>query len=312
MSKWRLAALLVVAALLVGCGAAAQPTASAPPKAAEPFMLALPRIIVSVDAAGNPSLLGLSPALFGMDARLPQPLVDALVAGSVQHIEVRILGSGLALIVNGKPLPHIGWDDEALIQGTDFAQALLGQDLTTVKKLLPAVRRLGLDLVVRLPKKAGASDIPLISLEEGAKIAPQPPNGPATAIVKLDAKIDNQGLPSIFDLTSGDLATLGMSISPVLDQDTLKRLQDANIQHLLIRSQPGGLFIYTNGKPLPHIVWDSRFLTNAAELFGQMMPDSPYRELINTLAPGLDRADINVLVLLPPAAGAPAIPPPQR
>lgn len=312
MSRWTLAALLVATVLLVGCGAAAQPAATTPPKAAEPFMLALPRIIVTVDAAGNPSVLGLSPALFGMEARFPQPLLDSLVAANIQHLEVRILGSGLVFFVNGKPLPHIGWDDEALTQGADLAQAMMGQDLSTAKKLLPIVRRLGLDVIVRLPKKGGAADIPLISLEEGVKVAPQVSTEPATAVIKLDAKIDDQGIPSIFDLTAKDLAALGMAAPSVLDADTLKRLQSANIQHLLIRSRPGGLFFYVNGKPLPHLVWDSRFLTNAAELFGQMMPDSPYRALITEIAPGMDRADIDVLVLLPFAAGAPAVPLPQR
>lgn len=312
MSRRTLTALLVAAVLLIGCGSAAQPAASATPKAAEPFMLALPRIIVTVDATGNPSVLGISPALFGMDARFPQPLLDSLVAANIQHLEVRILGSGLVLIVNGKPLPHIGWDDEALTQGADFAQAMMGQDLSTAKKLLPVVRRLGLDVIVRLPKKGGAADLPLMSLEEGAKVAPQASAGPATAVVKLDAKIDDKGMPSIFDLTAKDLAAIGMAAPVVLDAETLKRLQGANVQHLLIRSKPGGLFIYVNGKPLPHLIWDSRFLTNAAELFGQLMPDSPYRALVTEIAPGVDRADIDVLVLLPPATGASAVPLPQR
>ncbi|MDQ1301425.1 MAG: hypothetical protein QG637_1346 [Chloroflexota bacterium] len=309
MSRWTMAALLVATVLLAGCGSAAQP---ATPQAAEPFMLALPRIVVTVDAAGNLSILGLSPALFGMDARFPQPLLDTLIAANVQHLEARILGRGLVIYVNGKPLPHIGWDDAALTQGADFAQAMMGQDLSTVKKLLPIVRRLGLDVVVRLPKKAGAADLPLISLEEGAKIVPQTAAGPATAIVKLDAKIDNQGVPLIFDLTAADFAAFGMAAPSVLDADTLKRLQGANIQHLLIRSKPGGLFIYVNGKALPHLVWDSQFLTNAAELFGQLMPDSPYIPLVTQIAPGLDRADIDVLVLLPPTAGAATVPLPQR
>ncbi len=309
MSRWTLAALLVVTMLLVGCGSAAQPAAQ---KAAEPFMLALPRIVVNVDAAGNPSILGLSPALFGMDARFPQPLLDTLIAANVQHLEARILARGLVIYVNSKPLPHIGWDDEALAQGADLAQVMMGQDLGTVKKLLPIVRRLGLDVVVRLPKKTGTADIPLITLEEGAKIVPETAAGPATAIIKLDAKIDDKGMPGIFDVTAKDLSALGVEVPPVLDADTLKRLQGANIQHLLIRSKPGGLFIYVNGKPLPHLVWDSRFLTNAAELFGQLMPDSPYGPLVTEIAPGLDRADIDVLVLLPPAAGAKTLPLPER
>lgn len=308
MSRWTCAALLLAATLLVGCGSAA----STPPKAAEPFMLALPRIVVNVDAAGNFNILGISPALFGMDARFPQPLLDTLIVADIQHLEIRTLSRGLLIFVNGKPLPHIGWDDEALLQTADLAQALLGQDLSTAKKLLPIVRRLGLDVVVRLPRQKGAQDIPLIGLEEGAQVVARPSEGPVTAIVKLDAKIDSQGMPGIFDVTAADLATLGLNMAPVLDATTLGQLQAANMQYLHIRSQPGGLFFYANGKPLPHLIWDSQLLMNAAELFKRLMPDSPYNVLIGEVAPGLDRADIDVVVLLPKAAGAPAVPLPER
>ena len=51
MSKSTWIAMLVAVVLLVGCGSAAQP---APPKTPEPFMLALPRLVVTVDNAGNP------------------------------------------------------------------------------------------------------------------------------------------------------------------------------------------------------------------------------------------------------------------
>jgi hypothetical protein len=309
MSRSTWIVMLVTVALLVGCGSAAQP---APPKTPEPFMLALPRVEVTVDNTGNPRLFGLSPATFGMDAKLPKSLVDSLVAGDVQHIEARVVGDGLKLFANGKPLPYIGWNDEGLIQAADLAQAFTGQDLGAAKKLLPVLRRLGLDVVVRLPKKAGAAEIPLISLEEGAKTAPQPSGGPASAIVKMDLKLDDKGQPGILDVTAADLATLGMNMAPVLDQETLQRLQKANIQHLLVRTKPGGLYLFANGKPLPYLAWDARFLTNAAELYGQLAPDSPYRELINMVAPGLERADVDVLVNLPKAANAPVIPPPQR
>ncbi len=312
MSRWTWTALLVVAALLVGCGPAATPQSAGQAKGSEPFMLALPRIVVNVDEAGNPSFLGLSPATFGMDAKLPKPLIDTLVSGNVQHVEVRIVGNGLILFANGKPLPHIGWDDQALAQTIDLVQVFTGQDVSTIKKLLPIVRRLGLDVALRLPKKSGAADIPMISVEEGAKVAAQPSGGAATAVVKMDVKIDDKGQPSIFDLTAKDLEQLGMAMPAVLDADTLKRLQAANIQHVYVRTQPGVLNLYANGKPLLHLIWDSRMLTNAAELFGQLQPDSPYREVAKMLLPGLEQADIDVLLYLPKAAGAQEIPAPQR
>lgn len=312
MSRWTLVALLVVAVLLTACSPAAQPAASAPPRSAEPFVLALPRIVVNVDATGNLDLFGLSPALFGLDVRFPQPLLDTLIAADIQHLEVRTASTGLLLFVNGKPMPHIGWDDEALEQTADLAGVMLGQDLSAARKLLPLVRRLGLDVVVRLPRKSGATEIPLIGSEEVARLAPKPSEGPTTAIVKLDAKIDDQGLPSVFDLTAADLTSLNLNLAPLLDQDTLARIKAANLQHLYIRSQPGGLFFYANGKPLLHLIWDSQFLTNAVEVYGRVDPTSPYLKLLKEVAPGLDRADIDVLLTLPTAPGAPAVPLPPR
>ncbi|MGC8780382.1 MAG: hypothetical protein ACP5UQ_05895 [Anaerolineae bacterium] len=312
MSRWTLIVVLVAAVMLTGCGTPAQPAAPAPPRSAEPFVLALPRIVVNVDAAGNLDLFGLSPALFGLDVRFPQPLLDTLVAADIQHLEVRTASAGLLLFVNGKPMPYIGWDDEALEQTADLAGVMLGQDLSAAKKLLPLVRRLGLDVVVRLPRKSGAAEIPLISLEEGARVAPKPTEGPATAIVKLDAKIDEQGLPLAFDLTAADLTALNLNLAPLFDQDTLARIKAANLQHLYIRSQPGGLFFYANGRPLLHLVWDSQFLANAVEVYGRVDPASPYLKLLKEVAPGLDRADIDVLLMLPTAANAPAVPLPPR
>jgi len=313
MSRWTLVVFLAVAILLAGCGSAAQPAAtSAPPRSAEPFMLALPRLVVNVDKAGNLSFFGLSPATFGMDVRFPQPLLDTLIAADVQHLEIRTASVGLLLFVNGKPMPHIGWDDEALEQAADVAGVMLGQDLSVAKKLLPLLRRLGLDIVVRLPRKEGAAEIPLINPEEAGRLAPKPTEGPATAIVKLDAKIDEQGLPSAFDLTAADLASLNLNLAPLLDQDTLARVKNANLQHLYIRSQPGGLFFYANGRPLPHLVWDSQLLANAVTIYNQLEPGSPYLPLLKEIAPGLDRADIDILLMLPTAAGAPAVPLPQR
>ena len=95
MSRWTLAAFVVAAVLLAGCGAAATP----PGSEAEPFMVALPRIVIHVDAEGNFNAFGLTPALFGMDVRFPQPLLDTLIAADIQHLEIRTFGHGLTIFV---------------------------------------------------------------------------------------------------------------------------------------------------------------------------------------------------------------------
>ena len=79
-------------------------------------------------------------------------LIDSLMAANVQTIELRQTGDGVAVLVNGKPLPHIAWTDESLKQMTDVAAMFNVQGLDLLKKVLPIVRRLGVNVVLRLPR----------------------------------------------------------------------------------------------------------------------------------------------------------------
>jgi hypothetical protein len=273
-------------------------------------MIALPRIEVAFDKEGNPSILGFNPALLGLNLggfKLDKASVDMLMAGNVQHIELRMIGNGFAPFINGKPMPQIAWDDESLLQAADLAAVMNVQGVATIKQLLPIVRRLGLALVLRFPRPAGAAEIPLAS-EQAAKITPAPVSGAPWAIVKGEIWFDEKGQPGLLGVTAEDLAALGVGLPAVLTPEQIQAFKANNLQYLELRGQPDGFHLYMNGKPLPGLVWDGQLMTNAAEVYAQLAPTSPYIELVKLAAPQLPSADIDILLHFPVAAGQELIP----
>lgn len=314
MRKSAWASLLVVALLLTACGTAMQPSAPAKTESGEAFLLALPRLVVDFDASGTPSAFGLKldevGRLLGQDlssVRLNRFYTDWMTAANIQHIEMRQTGDGLALLVNGVPLPHIAWTDQSLQRAADVAAALNLQGMDVVRELLPMVRRLGLDVVLRFPLQPGARAIPLA--EPSLAVAPAKPEQTApTAVIRFEVKYDGRGVPAILGLSAQDLRALGLDLPLALAPDAIRTLQGSNIQYVQIRTKPDGMYVYVNGEPLPNLVWDNTLLVNAANLYAQMNPGSPFVELARQVVPSLDNLDMDILLHFPRAPDVAPIP----
>jgi|YNPNPStandDraft_1061719.scaffolds.fasta_scaffold04410_7 hypothetical protein len=311
-SLWVL--FVIVSLLVAACGPATVPATPPETETGEVFQIALPRVIIDFDAEGVPSVWGMKVAdvgrLLNMDLsmlRIDKFYVDWMTAANVQHIDLRYTGAGVALLVNGKMLPHLAMTDEALSSAIDFAKLFNVQGTDLLKKLIPIVRRLGLDITVRFPKQAGAAEIPFAS-DEVALATAQPEEGPAAAIARFEIKYDANGVPAILGISAQDLLALGINLPVALHPTTLATLQYYNIQHMELRGKPDGLYVYVNGSPLPNIVWDNDMLINAADIYAQTNPASPYIELAKTLVPTVDNIDLDILVHFPLAAGATPIP----
>jgi len=175
-------------------------------------------------------------AMLGQDLstlRLDPFLVNWMTNANIQHIEMRQTGDKLALLVNGKPMPHLAWDDKALTQAMDLAALFLpGSEnlFTTIKKFLPLVSRLGVDVTLRFPLQKGATAIPLA--DPSVALAPlNPSKDPASIILKFEVKYDDQGVPSVLGLSGYDLAALGLPLPVAIDKGVLKNIQSQNIQN---------------------------------------------------------------------------------
>jgi hypothetical protein len=311
---WLIVPIVILMVFVAGCQKATEPKTEAKTKTGELFMIALPRLELKIDSEGNPSVLGVSPAALkavGLDLgglTFPKETVQKMTDAGIQHIELSFVGDGLGILVNGQPVPQLGWSGESLQSAIDLAGVLGLQNAGLYSKLVPIANRLGLDLVLRFPTQPGAAEIPLAEPGAAGNVTLAPTSDPASAIVKMELKYDENGKPTVMGLGAEDMTALGMSMPGTLPPETIAKLQAGNIQNLELRTKPDGMYIYVNGSPLPNLVWDRNMLTYVAKLYGQADPKNPLLEVVNAVLPNLDRLDIGILMHFPPAAGAEAIP----
>jgi hypothetical protein len=305
---------LILALVLVGCGKPVEPPEPSTTPSGEVFQIALPRIVIDVDKDGNPNVLGLSPAVLkglGVDLagmQVPVSTVEQMTKGNVQHIEIASVGDRLVFLVNGKPMPHVGWNANSLQQGRDLADVLGVQNAALYKKLLPLVTRLGLNIALRFPTADGQAEIPLSDPGTAKKTTITPTTEAASLIAKFEVKFDENGVPGIMGVSGNDLAALGMGAIGGLSPDMIAKLQAGNIQNMELRMKPDGLHVYVNGEPLPLVIWDSALLKNVVDVYAQLSPDAALLPVVQMFLPYLDRADVGILMHFPVAAGKEVLP----
>ena len=316
MRKTVLVLLTIAGLILAGCGPAVMPQ-NAQTDSGEQFVVALPQMVIDFDAAGNPSIMGMNlidaGKMVGQDLSglglsnvyvTPEiKLIDSLMAANVQNIELRQTGDGVAILVNGKPLPHVAWTDASLSQATDLAAMFNVQGLDLIKKVLPIVRRLGVNVVLRLPAAAGAEVIPLTDPNVPIP-APKPDDAPDSVVAKMEVKYDGQGVPSIMGISARDLQAMGLNMPLALAPSVIESLKANNVQSMELASKPDGIFVYANGVALPNLSWDNTMLLNAADLYGQMNPTSPYVAAIKQFLPAINNLNIDLKLHFPLAEGA--------
>jgi hypothetical protein len=308
--------LLISALLLVSCGPAMTPATGPATEGGEVFTIALPRIEVGFDEAGSPTLAGVDmqtvASLTGFDARsLPRMnkfYLDWMKNAGIQHIELRQGGDGVYVFVNGKPMPYLAWSDASLQRATDLASLFGVANTDAIRKFLPIVRRLGLDMVLRFPHQG--ADIPLADANAIKNLAVKPSGEAPSAVAQFELKYDQNGTPAVLGITPYDLAAMGLNLGATnLSPAAIAMLQNSNIQSLELRGKDDGVFVYVNGQPLPNIAWDNSLLTNASQVYGQMNDQNQMLvKAIQQLLPLVNKADLGVLVHFPVAPGKSVIP----
>jgi len=306
--------LLILILLLAACGKPVPPPEPSTSPGGEVFQVALPRLVIDVDNQGNPSVLGLGPAVLkglGVDLagmQVPVSTVEQMTKANVQNIEIASVGDRLVFLVNGKPMPHLGWNANSLQQGLNLLDVLGVQNAALYKKLLPLVTRLGLNIVLRFPTQSGTAEIPLSEPGTAKNTTITPTTEAASLIAKFEVKFDENGVPGIMGLSGNDLAAAGAGAIGGLSPDMIAKLQAGNIQNMELRMKPDGLHIYVNGEPLPLVMWDSALLKNVVDVYSQLSPDAALLPVIQAFLPYLDRADVGILLHFPVAAGKEPIP----
>jgi hypothetical protein len=308
MRFFRVVVLTVIAALLLSaCGAATVPTTDETTDSGQRFLISLPRLVVDVDESGQASVNGLS--IEAVNAIIPgAPLpdlavnpfyVDWMTNTNIQHLEFVSTDSGVFVFANGEPLPYLAWDGDSLTNlGTVAGIANLPYG-NLISRLVPIVQRTGLNIVLRFPAQPDATEIPL----RDPSVAPeamQPVTEEAapSLVTRIDVNYNSDGVPTIAGISSRDLAEAGVFLPIELTPQTLEQLRSNDVKELRFVSGPNGVFITVNGEALPQVSWNSALLTNSADLYAQMNPDSPYIALAKLLLPELSNLDVDLRVTL--------------
>ena len=314
--------LMLVASLVIAACAspAMMPSQTEPTETGEVFTVALPRIVLTANESGQLGVEGVPLDLLGLSGALPAVdgnFVAAMQQANIQHLELRHTGDGLAVIVNGMPLPHVAWGDESFKAIGDLLYVLgpqIGVDGEAMQKLLtqlaPIVERLGLSIAVKFPSAAGAPEVPFAT-DEVALAAPEVVEAPPSAVAKFEVKYDDQGVPSIMGISARDIAALtgNNQLALAMSPEVIQRAQDSNIQSLQVSTTPAGLEVYINGVATPKIVWDQGMLGNAIDLWAQLNPAAAgYAPMIKQLAPFLTNTSLSILLHFPTAEGVAVIP----
>jgi hypothetical protein len=315
--------LPLFAILLSACGSA-QPAAVA--ERDSDFYVALPRVVVDIDDNGTPSIAGITPATLNAltggqldlsQFAIPKDWLDYFKSTGTQHVELAFNGDGAFIYANGKQLPHVGLSDESVTNlgdvagtlGPAFMDPAYAGYIPFVQKFLPLARRLGLNLVVRLPHSGGE-----VALRDPA--APmQGDDAPGSGAVQVRVVVtyDDQGVPSIAGISAKDLEALtgydlyGLKLDPAF----VKLLTDRGIQHVSMRSEGNGLALAVNDKALPSFMCNADCLKNSSEVIG-LFNTYPGMEQINQLVtqfgPELHNVNAELALRFPAAPGSQAIP----
>jgi len=304
--------LTVLAGLLTGCGSAAPAAESAPAPSVDEFVLQLPRLYIqyleSPQGYAEPALWGMRASLleqwFGMDmsmVKIPEFYVDWIKASDVQHFEVVHDAAGLFAYVNGKPMPYVSWDADSMGMTGDLIYGMGVPNGDIIRRLLPLLRHVGLDIIVQMPLAQDAAIIPYRDEDGGlmqsmAAAAIDDPD----AKLKLQLDIDEQGVPSLFGINAEMFGfTLGR-----LDPYYVGLLKGAGVGSLAVQTQGNGLFMYVNDRALPSFAWSEEHLNNALDLYEQMneaswVPNPEFIGMVREVVRQVGNADVTLTVGLP-------------
>ena len=316
----RLFLVVSLMGLLTGCAA----TAPSPQEmleeiapAFESFTFRLPRLYLQyVDneqGEGEPMIAGISASTieswFGLDlsmVKIPKFYVDWLKASDLQHIELVYDGNeGIFAYANGKPMPYLAWDGQSLALAADMVEAFNVPNASLIKRVLPFVQRIGLDVVVQMPLAGGCAVIPYRDEYAGLlETTAAPEIAEPSARLQVEIVYDQDGVPSVLGLSADLLAEMGYGIPGQLPAETIAMLQAANIQYVTLQTQGNGLFLYANDQLLPNVAWSEDHLTNAVDLYAQMNASSwvaneAFVNMVQELVFAVGNSDILLVVRLP-------------
>ena len=314
---------MIVPVSLSGCAAGPAVSAETVESFLGSIVIRLPRMYVVYDDTGDPSVFGVKASTVetwiapwtGPNSlwmvKIPPYYMDWIKAANVQHIEGVWDSEGIFFFVNSEPLPYLAWDGESLDYVGQMAETFGVPYAGLVRRLLPLLQHIGLDLVVQMPLAGGATTIPCRDVGGGLMEAMEATEAITEPSALLDTEMvyDERGAPSVAGLSAQSLELLaGYSLESVnLDPSVLASLQAANVQHVTLMTRSNGLHLFVNGYALPSLVWSDEHLNNAVNLYVQSNAPSSTVERVKGSVLQITRADVRLVIRFPLTEGAESI-----
>jgi hypothetical protein len=244
----------------------------------------LPSIPINIQPDGSTSVLG-----FNLGAVLPAQVVQQLQTAGTQKLEIRIGYHGVQIYNNGAALPYVAWTADSVSTLQDVLRDLPNiPNGDTIASALPWLRTIGLGLTLDMP---GSDSIEAWSGDPPSVTTGEAPPGPAIGPLQIGSvAFDPSGNLNVGSVPG---SALGLS-GPVLDPGTLALLQSLGLEKLQITTQPNGINLSMNDRPLPSIAYDSQSLAQAQALAAAVAPEMA--PTLDTVLPNLQGAQLDVAV----------------
>lgn len=252
----------------------------------------LPSVPITLDANGNGKVLGFNIGYLGL-----QPaMIGQLQQANVQEIEVRIGYHGIFLYANGEALPYINWTDESVSLLQDVLRNTPGAE--TGATAIPWLRRIGVGVRLKLPLAQGASalEIPRWRGEELAQ--PETPAETTIGPIQFASlAYDENGKPTIEGVPLAEIeqalgASLGLDLPPL----AMQIFKAINVQQLTVATQPNGIDLSVDGRPLPGIAYDTPRLERTLTIAEPVVGDPALVSTLKDVVPKLPGADVDIIV----------------
>ena len=326
------AVLLLVVLIVAACAPRAGGGSTLELAGAEGLAVDLPAMVIDFDSNGQPSVANVPLSQLGDQVApgmleslaMPADAVQFMSDSNIQHLQISNSPEGVILLVNGKPLPSLKWDGEAL-QNTAQTIELVGVDLgpaaAVLDKLLPLVTRLGIGMILRFPVTEDVAEIPVFDAQAyDARTATKQAQQAFLAAVDSPPTIaipiyyDAQGSWRVGDLT--DAEWINLTGLPVFDSirlrpEAVEQLMRQGISDLTLATDVDGIHVSINGKSLPYVGWADGELSNALALAEQMglwntlaeqnMDVDEIVAMVETLLPVVQATEITVTAHFPEA-----------
>ncbi|CAN5651818.1 hypothetical protein BH10CHL1_BH10CHL1_26650 [soil metagenome] len=248
----------------------------------------LPSIPLRIQPDGSAKVFG-----FNIGPLLPPATLQQLQTANIQKLEIRLGYNGIHAYANGQDLPYIGWDATSVATLQETIRKLPNiPNASTIADWLPVARQIGLGATLTLPLAQGAPAVEAPRWKgETTVTTEQTPAQPTIGPFKIQSLA--------FDKTGN--ATLGSvplsNLAPIkLDANTLSMLNQLGLEKLAIATEPNGIKLALNDKPLPGLMYDTNSLNQALAVAGPLVPDPNLVNTLKEVLPKLPGAQLDVAI----------------